>query len=182
MTLDDTTSLDEAVIDYNHRGLIDYDHEYPIPGVKRCSMLSSSSLSFDDDGSSSLGESSLDETIVDYKHRQLPSASAIVDYEQYWSKGVLPQPPCPQSPPNNDQDTTKSSSNPPTLISFATCGIDETLSKSDVKKQHKKNQCSMISPDQYYTCISHSKSETPAGIVSSTSLPFLPLSPGATAA
>lgn len=181
MTLDDTTSLDEAVIDYNHRGLIDYDKEWTlIPGLKRCSMLSSSSLSFDDDGSSSLGESSLDETIVDYKHRQLPSASAIVDYEQYWSKGVLPQPICPQSPTNYDQDAKLDIASPPTLISFATPGIDETLSNSDVQKQHEKSQCSMISPDQYYTCIS--QSETPAGIVSSTSLPFLPLSPGATAA
>ena len=195
MTLDDTTSLDEAVIDYNHRGLIDYDHEYPIPGVKRCSMLSSSSLSFDDDGSSSLEESSLDETIVDYKHRQLPSASTVVDYEQYWSKGVLPQPimMCQQSPTNYDQDTKLDIASPPTLISFATPGIDKSVSKTNGKKQEKSQCNNMISPDQYYTCISkslglgvyhndekkqHVSSSSPGGGM----LPFLPMSPGATAA
>jgi len=186
----DNTSLDEAVIDYNHRGLVDYEYP-PAPGVKRCSMLSSSSLSFDDNDSSSDEESSLDETIVDYKHRQVPSISAaVVDYEQYWSKGVLPQPLCPQSPPNNDQYTKSSS--PPTLISFATPGIDDSHTAPKTSRKKEKNcQCNMVSPDQYYTC----QSKTPGTVhhyekqhMSSSSspgggmLPFLPLSPGATAA
>ena len=163
--LDDITSLDEAVIDYNHRGLIDYEHdllEHP-PGVKRCSMLSNSLSLFDDSSESSLDESfSLDETIVDYKYRHIPSVSAaVVDYEQYWSKGVIPQPLCPQSP--NEKDKSDNTS-PPTLISFATPGKDDPYTMPSHKKQ-EKSQCS-----------------TPAGIVTSTSLPFLPMSPGATAA
>ena len=162
----DNTSLDEAVIDYNHRGLIDYEHELleHLPGVKRCSMLSSSSLSFDEDSysedESSSNESSLDETIVDYKHRQAVSAT-VIDYEQYWSKGVIPM--CPQSSPNNDRYSVTS---PPTLISFATPGKDDSYTTIPSQKKQEKSR------------------STPAASAGtgSSMLPFLPMSPGATAA